>query len=82
VKTRGWRVVDRITNSQGLRANIYEPFVVALRGEKGTRTEQRAIVREIMERNRNSPTSDSVDYYLDNTLEYLRRGAEPEVVQP
>jgi hypothetical protein len=82
VKTRGWRVIERITNSHGLRANIYEPFVVALRGEKGTRAEQRAVVRGIMERNGNSPTPESVDYFLDNTLEYLHRAAHPEVTQP
>lgn len=82
VKTRGWRVIERITNSQGLRANIYEPFVSALREDNGTRAEKRAIVRGIMERNGNSPTPDSIDYYLDNTLEYLRRGTPTEVAQP
>lgn len=82
IKTRGWKVVGRIMNSQGLTANVYEPFVQALKDIEGTRAEQRALVRRIMERNGNSPTADSIDYYLDNTLEYFRRqrgstGANP-----
>jgi hypothetical protein len=78
IKTRGWQVLDRITNSQGLTANVYEPFVRALQGLEGTRAEQRALVRSIMEKNGNTPATESIDYYLDNTLEYLRRRAQPE----
>lgn len=78
IKTRGWKVLERITNSQGLSAKVYEPFVSAFKDNKLTRAEQRTIVREIMVRNGNSPTEESVDYYLDNTLEYLGRGRAVE----
>lgn len=78
IKTRGWKVLERITNSQGLLAKVYEPFVTAFKNDKLTRAEQRALVREIMVRNGNSPTEESVDYYLDNTLEYLSRGRAAE----
>lgn len=71
IKTRGWKVVGKIKNSQGLVANIYEPFVTALKGGTMTRAEQQKAVREIIVRNSNHPTEESVDYYLENTLEYL-----------
>ena len=71
IKTRGWKVVGKIKNSQGLVANIYDQFVTALEGGNMTRAEQRRAVREIIVRNSNHPTEESVDYYLENTLEYL-----------
>ncbi|GEM_PF-1639272 len=71
VKTRGWKVVGKIKNSQGLVANIYEPFVTALRGVKLPRSEQRKLVRQIMNSNSNRPAEASVDYFLDNTLEFI-----------
>lgn len=76
IKTRGWKVVGRFTNSHGLVAKVYEPFVSALKGTNGSRMEQRAVVREIMEKNGNAPTPESVDYYLENTLDYLNRHTE------
>ncbi len=79
IKTRGWRIVEKITNSQGLKANVYEPFVSALQGLNGTRAEFRELVRGIMQKNGNSPAPESVDYFLDNTLEYLRRRPQSEV---
>lgn len=71
VKTRGWEVVGKITNAQGLVANVYRPFVDALRDRPIARSEQRKIVRQIMVQNGNRPTEASVDYYLDNTLQFL-----------
>jgi hypothetical protein len=71
IKTRGWNVVGKIKNSQGLVANIYEPFVTALRGVRLSRSEQRRLVRQIMIRNSNRPAEASVDYFLDNTLEFI-----------
>lgn len=73
IKTRGWKVVGKIKNSQGLVANIYEPFVAALKGVALPRSEQRKLVRQIMIRNRNRPAEASVDYYLENTMEYLAK---------
>lgn len=73
IKTRGWKVLGQITNSRGLKANIYEPFVEALRDMEITRSEQKKIIRQIMIGNGNNPTEESVDYHLDNTLEYLHQ---------
>lgn len=75
VKTRGWKVVGKITNSKGLAANVYEPFVLALKGLQITRSEQKKLVRQIMIANGNSPTDESVEYFLSNTVEYLDRMA-------
>jgi hypothetical protein len=75
IKTRGWKVVGKIKNAQGLVANIYEPFVTALRGAALPRSEQRKLVRQIMIRNSNRPAEASVDYFLDNTLEFISQQA-------
>lgn len=71
IKTRGWKIVGKIKNSKGLVANIYEPFVDALKDSALSRFDQRKLVRQIMIRNSNRPADESVDYYLENTLEYL-----------
>ena len=71
IKTRGWKVLGQITNSRGLKANVYEPFVEALRDLEITRSVQKKIVRQIMIGNGNNPTDDSVEYHLDNTLEFI-----------
>ena len=73
IKTRGWKVIAQIENTRGLKANIYEPFIFALEGKDFTRSEQRKIIYQIMMKNRNNPSEESVDYYLDNTLEYLAK---------
>ncbi|HEX9429030.1 MAG TPA: hypothetical protein VF944_01500 [Candidatus Bathyarchaeia archaeon] len=72
VRTRGWPVVERIMNSKGLPANVYEPLVRALEGKEITRSEQKKLVRQLMVENGNDPSSESVEYFLENTLEYLR----------
>lgn len=79
IKTRGWKVVAKINNSKGLIANIYEPFVSALRGSAIPRSEQRKLVRQIMIKNANRPAEDSVDYYLENTLDFLN-GKSPDLL--
>jgi hypothetical protein len=71
IKTRGWKVVGKITNSQGLVANIYEPFVTAAKGSTLSRHEIHRLFRQIMVRNGNNPAEESVDYFLNNTLEFL-----------
>ncbi len=77
VKTRGWPIAARITNSKGLVANVYEPLVKALDGREVTRAEQKKVVRQLMVENGNDPSPESVEYFLDNTLEYLRTKAKP-----
>jgi hypothetical protein len=72
IKTRGWKVVGRIQNAQGLVANIYEPFFTALHDSNLPRAEQRRLVRQIMVRNSNHPSEASVEYYLQNTLEFIK----------
>jgi hypothetical protein len=72
MRTRGWSVVDQVTNKYGQKANIYQPFVDALKDTSIPRAEQRSVVSKILRSNGNTPSADSVDYFLENTLEYLR----------
>ena len=76
MRTRGWNVVGKIKNSYGLTANVYGPLVEELRGREIVRSEQRKIVRQLLISNGNEPSNDSVDYFLDNTLEYLAQQSE------
>lgn len=71
MKTRGWEVVARITNSKGQKCAIYKPFVEALKNKQLTAEEQRDIVEKILKSNRNRPSATSIGYFLENTLEYL-----------
>jgi hypothetical protein len=72
MRTRGWEIVARITNSKGQNCAIYKPFVDALKNPELTADEQRKIVEKILRSNRNKPSEGSIQYYLENTLEYLR----------
>lgn len=72
MRTRGWEIVARITNSKGQNCAIYKPFVDALQNPELTVDEQRKIVERILRSNRNRPSEGSIQYYLENTLEYLR----------
>lgn len=77
MKTRGWNVVTKTTNSHGQTVTIYEPFVKALDGITGPRRQKEKVVAEILRANGNRPGRDSIRYYLENTLEYLaNRGAQ------
>lgn len=73
MKTRGWNVVTKTTNSHGQTVTIYEPFVSALSGMTGARRQKEKVVAEILRANGNRPGPDSIRYYLENTLEYLGR---------
>ena len=72
MKTRGWTVVARITNPKGQKCAIYKPFVEALKDQEMTIEEQKKIVEKILRSNRNRPNANSINYYLENTLEYLK----------
>jgi hypothetical protein len=72
MRTRGWETVARITNSKGQHCAIYKPFADALQNPELTVDEQRKIVEKILRSNRNKPSEGSIQYYLENTLEYLR----------
>ncbi len=76
MKTRGWTVVARITNSRGQRAAVYGPFVDALSGKSVSKVEQRAIVAEILRSNGNRPSQESIEYFLQNSLDYLKQSKE------
>jgi hypothetical protein len=81
MRTRGWPVIARLTNSRGQKCSIYKPFVDALQNKEDlTIDEQRKKVEAILRANRNRPSEDSIRYFLDNTLEYLN-GPKGEVVQ-
>jgi hypothetical protein len=77
MRTRGWETVARITNSKGQNCAIYKPFVDALKNPELTVDEQRKIVERILRSNRNKPSEGSIQYYLENTLEYLQREKDP-----
>ena len=77
MKTRGWEVVARITNSKGQYCAIYKPFVEALQDPKLTIEEQKKVVETVLKSNRNRPAEASIQYFLDNTLEYLQKQREP-----
>ena len=74
MRTRGWNVVGQITNKYGMRSNVYYPFVVALIDANVSRAEQRSIVAKILRSNGNNPSTESIKYFLDNTLEFLAQG--------
>lgn len=71
MRTRGWEIVDRITNAQGQKCAIYKPFVEALENRRLTTEEQALIVEKILKSNRNRPSETSIRYFLENTLQYL-----------
>lgn len=72
MKIRGWQVVARMTNSKGQKCAIYKPFVDALQDSKLTVEEQKKLVEKILRSNRNRPFEASIQYFRENTLEYLR----------
>lgn len=72
MRTRGWKVVGKFENLLGQTVNIYEPFVEALGNRELSRSEQERITKKILESNGNNPSRTSIEYFLDNTLEYLR----------
>jgi hypothetical protein len=73
MKTRGWEVVARMTNSKGQKCTIYKPFVDALQNQQLTIEEQKKAVKRILRSNRNRPSETSIQYFLENTLEYLKQ---------
>jgi hypothetical protein len=77
IRTRNWKVIAQIKNTDGLVANIYEPMVTALEGKAIPKEEQRKIIRQIMVKNRNTPSEESIEYYLNNTLEYIAQKIKP-----
>jgi len=72
MKTRGWQVIAKFVNSKNQKCSIYKPFVDALQGKSMTLEEQRKTVESILRSNRNKPTNESIQYFLENTLEYLK----------
>jgi superfamily II RNA helicase len=74
MKTRGWLTVARINNSKGQQCTIYKPFVDALEKPNLTHEEQKQLVEKILRSNKNKPSEESIQYYLENTLKYLQGG--------
>lgn len=73
MKTRGWDVVAKFVNSRGQTCTIYRPFYDALSAQKRKRREAYSAVRDIIVANGNNPKPSSVEYFLNNTLEYIQR---------
>jgi hypothetical protein len=72
MRTRGWEVAGRMTNSKGQPCTIYKPFVEALKDPELSHERQMAVVEKILKSNRNRPSETSILYFLENTLEYLK----------
>jgi hypothetical protein len=73
MKTRGWPVAAKITNRRSQTAVIYKPFVDALSEEGISKREKRRRVGDILRANGNRPSASSIEYFLENTLEYLQQ---------
>jgi len=73
MKTRGWNVVAKFANSRGQSCTVYRPFYDALVSGKLKRREAYAKIRDILVSNGNKPKPSSVEYFLNNTLEYIER---------
>ncbi|SRR6266571_5804489 len=71
MKTRGWDVVTKIVTPKGQTAVVYKPFVEALSEPGLSVREKRSRVQGILRANSNKPSPGSVDYFLENTLQYL-----------
>ncbi len=80
MKTKGWQVVAKITNSKGQTAVVYKPFVDVLFGQRLTPAQERAKVAEVLRSNGNDPTESSIEYFLMNTREYLEQVNKQEAV--
>jgi hypothetical protein len=70
-KTRGWKKIVTIINSKGRKCAIYKPFVNSLNDRDLTLEEQRIVVQKILESNGNIPSKETIQYFLDSTLEYI-----------
>jgi hypothetical protein len=85
MKTRGWDIVAKFINSHGQSCTIYRPFYAALSAQKLKRKEAYSTVRDILVSNGNSPKPSSIEYFLNNTLEYLTKTSQkqpPESGEP
>jgi len=80
MKTRGWKVISRMTNSKGQKCSIYEPFVAALK-QPLPDADQKLLVAKILKSNGNRPSEASIEYFLENTLEYLKMQRQQPSVQ-
>lgn len=69
-KTRGWEIVARMTNKKGQICAIYKPFAEALSSPLSP-TDQKTVVTKILRSNGNKPSEATINYFLENTLEYL-----------
>jgi len=76
MKTRGWEVMGRMVNSKGQTCAIYKPFVDSL-SQPLSAAEQRIAVTRILKSNGNRPSEGSINYFLENTLEYLDKMRKP-----
>jgi hypothetical protein len=72
MKTRGWDVVAKFVNSRGQPCTIYRPFFDVLSTQKLKRREAYSAIRDILVANGNNPKPSSVEYFLNNTMEYLQ----------
>jgi hypothetical protein len=71
-KTRGWEIVARMTNKKGQSCAIYKPFTDAL-SRPLSPADQKTAVTKILKSNGNRPTEATINYFLENTLEYLSK---------
>jgi hypothetical protein len=75
IKTKGWDVLAKIINSRGQTCTIYRPIYEALHQEGLNKRDSYAVVRRILVANGNDPSPSSVEYFLENTLEYIAKSS-------
>lgn len=73
MRTRGWQIVDKFVNSHGQSCSIYKPILDAIKVKGARRRESYTAVRQLLIANGNDPGPSSVEYFLDNHLEYLKK---------
>ena len=71
-KTRGWKVLGKVITDSGILANVYEPFYNALKAKDLSKKEQYEITEKILKANGNKPSRDTIEYFQNNTLKYIR----------
>jgi hypothetical protein len=73
MRTRGWPVVGKFVNGRGQTCTVYKPIIDALQSGKLRRREASTAVRQLLISNGNTPGLSSVEYFLDNHLEYIEK---------
>jgi hypothetical protein len=78
MRTRGWPVVSKFVNGRGQSCTVYKPILDALQSRRLRRREAYTAVRQLLVANGNTPGPSSVEYFLDNHLEFMEKNRQAE----